>query len=155
VRAPAGRVSDRAGDAARRRATPVSAQSSAATGAADAQDRCASQVREWLFLLLRFAITRDPEDQLAVLMMANAIDSLGRQWGRALPSFFRRSSDEVCKAITQLDDPKREAILKKHIRRIEHLGLRHAFQAAVQSEAGAQAGPDRSRQSELFAGLGS
>ena len=153
ARAPAGRVSDRAGDAARRRPAPDSAGSIAATGAADVQDRCASQVREWLFLLLRFAITRDPEDQLAVLMTANAIDSLGRQWGRAAPSFFRRSSDEFCKAITGLDDPTREAILKKHIRRIEHPGLRRAFQAAVQFEAGAQPDPDRSRQSELWAGL--
>lgn len=151
--APAGRAADRAGDAAKRRPAGVSAGSSAAPGAADVQDLRAGQVREWLFLLLRFAVTRDPEDELAVLMMANAIDSLGRQWGRATPSFFRRSSDEVCKAITELDDPKREAILKKHIRRIEHLGLRRAFQAAVHPEVGAQPDPDRSRQSELWAGL--
>jgi hypothetical protein len=149
----AGRAADRAGDAAKRRPAPVSAGSSAAAGAADAQDHRAGQVREWLFLLLRFAITRDPEDQLAVLMTANAIDSLGRQWGRPAPRFFRRSSDEVCKAITELDDPKREAVLKKHIRRIEHPGLRRAFQAAVHPEAGAQPDSDRSRQSELWAGL--
>jgi hypothetical protein len=43
-----------------------------------------------------------------------------------------------------------KAILKEHIRRIEHLGLRRAFQVAVQSEIGAQSDSDRSRQSELW-----
>ena len=103
-------------------------------GTLDLRDGRAKQVHEWLFLLLRFAITRDPDDGLAVLMMANGIDSLGRKWGRAAPTFFRRSSDEVCKAIRALDDPGREAILKKHIRRIEHPGMRRAFQAAVDCE---------------------
>jgi hypothetical protein len=102
---------------------------------------------------LRFAITRDPEDELAVLMMANGIDSLGRQWGRAAPTFFRRSSDEVCKAITALDDPKREAILKRHILRIEHLPMRRAFEAAVHSEERAQQVAGRSNQPDLWAGL--
>lgn len=146
-------VPERAGSAARRRQTDASAGASPAAGAADLPDRRAKQVREWLFLLLRFAITRDPEDELAVLMMANGIDSLGRQWGRAAPSFFRRSSDEICRAIADIDDPKREAILKKHMRRIEHLGLRRAFQAAVHFEESVPPVRDRSHGGELWAGL--
>ena len=131
----------------------LSAGPSAAGDVGDLQNGQAKQVREWLFLLLRFAITRHPEDELAVLMTAKGIDLLGQQWGRAAPSFFRRSSDEVCKAITALDDPRREAILKQHIRRIEHLGLRRAFQAAVHSEERAPQVPDRNYQPDLWAGL--
>jgi hypothetical protein len=149
----AGRAAERAGNATKRHQALVSAGSSAAEGAVDPQDEHARQVREWLFLLLRFAITRDPQDQLAVLMTANGIDSLGRQWGRAASSFFRRSSDEVCKAITALDDPKREAILKRHILRIEHLPMRRAFEAAVHSEERAPQAPGRSKQPNLWAGL--
>jgi hypothetical protein len=125
------RVAERAGNAAHRRPAVVPTALSAAGGPLDPQDGRARQVREWLFFLLRFAITRDPDDELAVLMIANGIDSLGRQWGTSAPTFFRRSSEEVCEAIRALDDPGREAVLKKHILRIEHPGLRRAFQAAV------------------------
>jgi hypothetical protein len=35
------------------------------------QDWRASRVREWLLLLLRFTITREPKDEAAVLTMAD------------------------------------------------------------------------------------
>jgi hypothetical protein len=56
------------------------------------------------------------------------------QWRPSAPSFFRRTSREVCKMITALDDPRRATILKKHIARIDDPRLRHAFQAAVEVE---------------------
>jgi hypothetical protein len=68
------------------------------------QDWRASRIREWLLLLLRFAITCDPKDQAAVFAMADEIDALGQQWRPSAPSFFRRTSGEVCKAITARDD---------------------------------------------------
>src|SRR6266536_1306416 len=40
------------------------------------QDWRASRIREWLLLLLRFAITCDPKDQAAVFAMADEIDAL-------------------------------------------------------------------------------
>jgi hypothetical protein len=144
-----GRAAERAGTTAHR----APAGASTATGALDLQDRRERQVREWLFLLLRFAITREPEDELAVLMTANGIDSLGRQWERAAPTFFRRSSEEVCKAIAALSDPTREAVLKKHIRRIEHPGLRRAFQAAVHCEQKTPQASDRSNRQDLWESL--
>jgi len=55
----------------------------------------------------------------------------GLQWRPSAPSFFRRTSREVGKIITALDDPRRTTILKKHIARIDDPRLRHAFQAAV------------------------
>jgi hypothetical protein len=149
----AGRPAARADGATKRPQFLATAGSSAKGSAGDSQDWRAKQVGEWLFLLLRFAITRDPDDALAVLMMANGIDSLGRQWGRAAPTFFRRSSDEICTAITALDDPKREAILKRYIQRIEHLPMRRAFEAAVHSEEKPPQSPGRSNQPDLWAGL--
>jgi hypothetical protein len=148
-----GRAVERAGGAAHRCPAAVPAEQGAAGAAFGLRDGRAKQVTEWLFLLLRFAITREPEDELAVLMMANGIDALGRQWGRAGPTFFRRSSEEVCKAITALDDPKREAVLKNHIRRIEHPGLRRAFQAAIYCGHRAPQAPDRSNRQDLWASL--
>jgi len=58
----------------------------------------------------------------------------GLQWRPSAPSFFRRTSREVGKMITALDDPRRATILKKHIARIDDPRLRRAFQAAVDSE---------------------
>jgi hypothetical protein len=41
------------------------------------QDWRAGRIREWLLLLLRFAITWDPKDEAAALAMADEIDALG------------------------------------------------------------------------------
>jgi hypothetical protein len=98
------------------------------------QDARAGRIREWLLLLLRFAITRDPKDEAGVIAMADEIDALGLQWRPSAPSFFRRRSSEVCKMITALDDPRRATVLKRHIARIDDPRLRHAFQAAVDIE---------------------
>ena len=93
------------------------------------------KVREWLLLLLlllRFAITRDPSDQSAVLVMSDELDSLGAgRWGPAAPSFFVRTSKEVCKAILEVGDGRDSAVLRRHVARIDDLRLRRAFEAAV------------------------
>jgi hypothetical protein len=60
------------------------------------QDWRAGRIREWLLLLLRFAITCDPKDQAAAFSIADEIDALGHQWRPSAPSFFRRTSGEVC-----------------------------------------------------------
>jgi hypothetical protein len=108
-----------------------SAQPIAISGASVPQDWGARQVREWLLLLLRFAVTSDPKDQSATLALADEIDARGLEWRPSAPSFFRRTSNDVCKAITALDDPKRTAILKRHLARIDDPALRRAFRAAV------------------------
>jgi len=105
------------------------------------QDWRSGRIREWLLLLLRFAITRNAKDQAAALAMADEIDALGHRWRPSAPSFFRRTSDEVGKAIVARDDPRRAAILKKHIARIDDLRLRRAFQAAVELERESQPRP--------------
>ena len=116
------------------------------------QDLRARQVREWLLLLLRFAVTRDSHDETGVFGKADELDLLGLQWRPASPSFFRRTSAEICNAITTTDDPKRAAILKRHLARIDDLRLRRAFQAAVEPE-GRSPQASKTKQRSLWRGL--
>jgi hypothetical protein len=89
------------------------------------------KLQEWLLLLLRFSITREFRDRAAVLAMADELDSLSVQWRPASPSFFRRTSNEVCDAICAPDEGYSTAHLRKHIARIDDPRLRQAFRAAV------------------------
>jgi hypothetical protein len=111
--------------------SPGSVAPSAPDGAATSQDWRAERIREWLLLLLRFAITRNPKDESAAFAMADELDALGLHWRPLAPSFFRRTNNEVCAAITALADPHRTIILKKHSTRIDDLRLRRAFEAAI------------------------
>src|SRR5262245_13272082 len=52
----------------------------------------AARIREWLLLLLRFAITHDATDELAAFAVADEIDAIGLRWRPSAPSFFRRTS---------------------------------------------------------------
>ena len=117
-----------------------------------AQDWQASRIREWLLLLLRFAITRDPKDEAAALDIAEEIDALGLRWRPSAPSFFRRTSDEVCKAIAAPNDPTRAIVLKKHIARIDEPRLRRAFHAAVDLGQGSAA-DCKVKRPDLWTGL--
>jgi hypothetical protein len=122
-------------------------------GMTGSRDWRADRVREWLLLLLRFAITRNPKDEAAASAMADEIDALGLRWRPSAPSFFRRTSGEVCKAITTLDDPKRATILQNHIARIDDPRLRRAFQAAVEIEERPPPASSKTKRRNLWAGL--
>ena len=126
-------------------------QPSTISDASDARDWGARQVREWLLLLLRFAITTDPKDLSATLALADEIDARGLEWRPSAPSFFRRTSNDVCKAIASLDDPKRAAILKRHLARIDDPALRRAFRAAVNFDE--RAAPSQRNPRNLWFGL--
>jgi len=126
-------------------------QPNATSATRDPQDWAARQVREWLLLLLRFAVTSDPKDRSATLALADEIDARGLAWRPSAPSFFRRTTNDVCKAIAALDDPKRAAILKRHLARIDNLALRRAFQAAVKLDE--QTVPSKGKPRDLWLGL--
>jgi hypothetical protein len=106
----------------------------AETGSPDWRER---KVREWLLLLLRFAVTREPADQSAALAMADELDSLGLRWRPAGPRFFLATSCEVCSAILA-DGEGSSPVLREHIARIEDPRLKRAFRAAVTAEATAE-----------------
>lgn len=150
---PLGRVSAREGNeiAKERDDATYSAVARAPSGASHAQDWGARQVGEWLLFLLRFAVTSDAKDQSAALALADEIDARGLQWRPSAPTFFRRTTNEVCKAITTLDDPKRAAILKRHLARIDSLVLKRAFRAAVNIDE--RTAPSTRKQRDLWFGL--
>jgi len=132
---------------------PPRSAAARANGAIGSAEWRTAQIREWLLLLLRFAITHDPGDQAAVLAVAGEIDSLGPRRTQSAPSFFRRTSSEVCQAITTRDDPKRNAVLAKHLARIDDLRLRRAFQAAIGIDDRPPQVSSESKRRELWAGL--
>jgi hypothetical protein len=89
------------------------------------------ELQEWLLLLLRYAITREPSDLSAALVMADELDSLGARWRPGAPRFFLRTSDEVCAAIISGENEYNNAILRRHAARIEDVRMRRAFEAAI------------------------
>jgi hypothetical protein len=98
------------------------------------QDWPAERIREWLLRLLRFAVTRDAKDEAAASAIGDEIDAIGHRWRPPGPSFFRRTTDEVCKAITAPDGVERATVLKKHLARIDDPRMRRAFAAATEVE---------------------
>jgi hypothetical protein len=100
----------------------------------DEHERDASRNQEltdWLFLLLRFAITRDEGDRTAVCAMAQQMGSLGIRFGFADHGFFQRTSADVCRAIVEPGHPRSFTLLRTHAQRIEHPRLRDCFRSAV------------------------
>jgi hypothetical protein len=89
------------------------------------------KLQEWLFLLLRYAVTRESSDRWAVLAMADELDSLGVQWRPGAPRFFHRTAYEVCEAIIADRTRHTTSVLRKHAMRIDNPRLRRAFAAAV------------------------
>lgn len=103
------------------------------------------KLQEWLLLLLRYAVTREPSDRSAALAMADEIDSLGGQWRPAAPRFFLRTSNEVCTATVSSGDEHSKAILRRHIARIQDTRMRQAFEAAVGRPLAAELPPRSAR----------
>jgi hypothetical protein len=67
-------------------------------GAFGADELWERKVQNWLLLLLRFAITREAADRWAALAAADELDAAGTK-RPAAPSFFHRTTKEVCEAV--------------------------------------------------------
>ena len=106
--------------------------------------------RDWLFALLRYAVTRDDADQAAVLAIAEAIDARGSRAASTSFDFFRRTTLELCRAIREPGNPGRSAIIRRHLDRIEDDRLRRAFAVAVELPDADSSGL---RRPELWRGL--
>jgi hypothetical protein len=98
---------------------------------ADADDWRVRKLHDWLFLLLRFAISRDSKDAAAASGMAELLDSFGTHWKSSKPGFFLRTTIQICEAIPASDSQKRTELLERHIRWIEDEPMRRAFMAVV------------------------
>jgi hypothetical protein len=84
-----------------------------------------------LLAILRFAVTLEQTDRAAVLAMAEKMDQLGWYANATAFAFFIRTSTELCDAIADRDDPKRIAVFRRHLKRIEDRRLRRALEAAL------------------------
>ena len=96
----------------------------------------ADQIRDWLFAILRFAVTRQPSDKFAALTIASLMDRSGSPTGF---TYFSRTTAELCEAIADEASPRRAITLRRHHQRIEDEGLRRAFEAAVDLQSIAEA----------------
>jgi uncharacterized protein (DUF736 family) len=90
----------------------------------------AKTLRPWQLAMLRFAVTLDNADRLAVLMIAREIDRIDPRCG-SNPDFrfFRRTSAELCAAIMRPSE-EASAVLDRYLARIDDPRLRRIFAAA-------------------------
>lgn len=94
----------------------------------------AKTLRAWHLAVLRFVLTRDNADRLAVLMIAGEIDRLDpRRDGNPNFGFFRKTSTELCAAIRQPNQHS-AAVLRQYLARIDDDRLKRTFAAAVEAD---------------------
>lgn len=89
-------------------------------------------LRAWQLAILRFSVTVDHADRLAVLAAANEMDRLGWQHGEGAEfGFFRRTSAKLCAAILQRSETA-DAILRQYLSCIEDARVKRAFAATLE-----------------------
>ena len=94
----------------------------------------ARTLRAWQLAILRFAVTLDNADRLAVMAIANEIDRLGsRHDGKPDFSFFRRTSSELCAAILRPNEFT-PIVLRRYLARIDDDRLKRVFAAAIETD---------------------
>jgi hypothetical protein len=94
----------------------------------------ARTLRAWQLAFLRFAVTLDNADRLAVLAIAAEMDGLDPlQDGRPSFGFFRRTSAELCAAILQPNEHS-FTLLRQFLARMDDERLRLVFSAAIEAD---------------------
>ena len=94
----------------------------------------ARTLRAWQLAILRFAVTLDNAERLAVMAIANEIDRLGsRHDGKPDFSFFRRTSAELCAAILRPNELT-SALLRQYLARIDDDRLKRVFAATIETD---------------------
>lgn len=97
-------------------------------------ERHARTLRAWQLAILRFAVTLDDADRLAVLMIAAEIDELGpKQDIKPEFGFFRKTSAELCAAILR-PDKLTATVLPQYLARIDDRRLKRVFAAVVEMD---------------------
>jgi hypothetical protein len=117
----------------------------------------AKTLRAWQLAILRFAVTLDNADRLAVLMIASEIDRLDpRQDGKPDFRFFRRTSAELCAAILRPNELT-STVLRQYLARIDDDRLKRVFAAAIKAEQSKVAPVNKpiKRENGLWRGLAS
>src|SRR5260370_7440924 len=92
----------------------------------------ARTLRAWQLAILRFAVTLDNANRLAVMAIANEIDRLGSQHdGKPDFNFFRRTSADLCAALLRPNELT-PTDFRQYLDRIPHNRLNRAFPPAIQ-----------------------
>src|SRR5258706_15490502 len=115
----------------------------------------AKTLRAWHLAILRFAVTLDNADRLAVLAIANEIDRLGPQHdGKPAFNFFRRTSAELCAAILRPNELA-STLLRQYLARIDDDRLKHVFAATIEADQSkpSSIGKPLKRNNDLWRGL--
>jgi hypothetical protein len=120
-------------------------------------ERQAKAIRAWQLALLRFAITMDNADRLALLAAAAELDAPGSRpsTGPAF-RFFYTTSTELCQAIINPLHSTSHAVLRQHLTRTDDERFKRAFAAALAIDiprARRPPGPPKSN-GDLWRGLG-
>jgi hypothetical protein len=94
----------------------------------------AKTLRAWQLALLRFAVTLDNADRLAVLAIAAEMDRLHPvQNGKPAFGFFRKTSAELCAAILQPNEHS-SMLLHQFLAWIDDERLRPVFATAIEAD---------------------
>jgi hypothetical protein len=94
----------------------------------------AKTLRSWQLAILRFAVTLDNADRLAVMAIAGEIDRLGPQHDSKPDfSFFRRTSAELCAAILRPSELT-STLLRQYLARIDDDRLKRVFAATIEAD---------------------
>ncbi|MDB5606054.1 MAG: hypothetical protein JWP25_2954 [Bradyrhizobium sp.] len=95
-------------------------------------ERHAKALRAWQLALLRFAITMDNADRLALLAIAAELDAPGsRPSTRPAFKFFYTTSAELRHAIINPLPSTSNAVLQRYLSRTDDERLKRAFAAAL------------------------
>lgn len=85
----------------------------------------------WQLALLRFAVTTDDADRLALLTIADELDAPGfHPSARPAFRFFHQASVVLCHAIVNPQHPGSGAVLQRHLERSDDERLRRVLAAA-------------------------
>jgi hypothetical protein len=112
-------------------------------------------LRAWQLAMLRFAVTLDNADRLAVMAIASEIDRLGPGHdGKPDFGFFRRTSAELCAAILQPNELT-PVVLRQYLARIDDDRLKRVFAAAISADQpkASSVAKSRKRDNDPFRGL--
>jgi len=100
-------------------------------------EKHARTLRAWQLAILRFAVTFDNADKLAVLMIAAELDGLGPRQGPRQDkpefSYFRKTSVELCVAILRPNELA-APVLRQYLARIDDDRLKRTLAAAIETE---------------------
>jgi hypothetical protein len=118
-------------------------------------ERHAKTLRAWQLAILRFAVTLDNADRLAVLMIAAELDGRGPKPDNTPEfSFFRKTSADLCAAILRPNELT-SSLLRRYLARIDDNRLRRISAAAMETHRPKPSIKPSKRDNALWKGLSS